>query len=603
MGNLVVADEAALTRFRRRWLSPKAMLSALDQAPVVVVNVPVGVGKSRMLDDLLDELRIQPRFGVVIVLVELTASLLERRLIRNPPTDVRRLKPRPQEDCGPLDQLWQNFERLGCAAYAKQHVCPTCQHFRSCSWPKQYGRGLKKAKIIFGTHAQLRMNPHFVQHVRMVTRSRSILLILDEAGVLQKSLRVTLVRSDLGRFVVAVQRASVREAVRNSWVYQTNLITRATTKDLRRNDWKFPLLKPEEVVAIQEVGLASDPQFRWPGYDLLAFGRCRPDRRWSDDHGIHFVCPPYLADRTLILSADMDKRYVRRQLGVVDVHNPIPGVRIHHRGTRFYNLCSLLGAARRFEGNHRQILDVFAQLILRNMGNDRLTLLVTRKHLKNVCIEYLSRRLAEWGSTVQLIASRGEAVPQANPGIIPIIHYGISGINSFEEYHAAYCLNSFYLDEDVLREAVADVEDDDLRFPIRIKAQGTPKRRMTGSFDQRLRASDADEICRTYYHQLETNVVIQAVGRVRFATRPREVITFQATNLPGIPLHREFHSLRELREHFGLLTGSEFTRKIQSREAKRFRQEGLTTQEIAERLGVSERTVRYRLAAAKEADA
>jgi DNA-binding NarL/FixJ family response regulator len=77
------------------------------------------------------------------------------------------------------------------------------------------------------------------------------------------------------------------------------------------------------------------------------------------------------------------------------------------------------------------------------------------------------------------------------------------------------------------------------------------------------------------------------------------VITFQPSDLPDVRLAREFASLREAREFFGLPTGSEFDRRRQEGEALRLRAEGLTTAAIAARLGVSERTVRHRLAAAK----
>src|SRR5262249_60363335 len=115
----------------------------------------------------------------------------------------------------------------------------------------------------------------------------------------------------------------------------------------------------------------------------------------------------------------------------------------------------------------------------------------------------------------------------------------------------------------------------------------------------RSRASAADTLAHAFLSQLEASVVVQAVGRVRFATRPREVITFQCSDLPGVQLTREFFSLREARDHFGLDTGSAYDRKRQAAEARQLRAEGLTVREIAGRLGVSERTVRYRLSATR----
>jgi hypothetical protein len=134
-----------------------------------------------------------------------------------------------------------------------------------------------------------------------------------------------------------------------------------------------------------------------------------------------------------------------------------------------------------------------------------------------------------------------------------------------------------------------------MRFPVEIRVVGRPGRRVAATFDDHLRYSNGDQVARDYHRQLESNVVIQAVGRVRFATRPREVVTFQCSDLPGVILTREFSSLREVREHFGLLTGSEFDRRRQAEEVRRLKAGGLTVAAIAERLGISVRTVHYRL--------
>ena len=172
-------------------------------------------------------------------------------------------------------------------------------------------------------------------------------------------------------------------------------------------------------------------------------------------------------------------------------------------------------------------------------------------------------------------------------------------MNSFEAFESVYCLNSYYVDEAIMRELVADCESDDLRFPIGVRLTGPSKVRIAGTFEPRHRFSSGDRIARAYHHQLEAMKVIQAVGRVRFATRPREVITFQCGELPGVILTAEFSNLQEARQHFDLLSGSEFDRQFQEHEIRRLQGEGLTVKEIAQRLEVSERTVYYRLQAAR----
>lgn len=600
MTPIVIQDEQALAEFRSTRFSVSALAPLIESNRIILANAPVGTGKSRLLDDLLDHYIAQSTFDLIVVLAALTANLLERRLVRNPTPEVRRLRPRPCSDCGPLDPAWRAHELSGTTAYAKQHLCRSCLHFGNCFWPGQYGPALKGARVIFGTHQHLLVNPRFLLHLRSTTGAENVLLLLDEADLLAAPFRTTLSPRILTQFVAAVRNAALPEEIRRLWVERTTLLAGATTSDLQSPDWSFPLPSYSHALAIQEAGLANAPDFRWPGHDLYAFSRSRADRRWRDHKGnIAFVRTPYLAERTVIFSAGMPAAYVARKLSVPEVVEPFAAVQCQHRDTRFFNLCSLLGAAARFRRNLPQILDLFAQLILRNIEADRLTLLIVRKRFKRMCADYLERRLSGWGCRATVVPSDGQVPTPAGPSTLPLIHFGITGVNSFEAYDAAYCLCGYYIDEEILREAVADVDPDESRFPVEIRVAGQPRRRLAGTFDDRYRDSDADRIVRAYYRQHETNVVVQAVGRARFATRPREVVTFQCSEMPGVQLTREFHSLREARDFFGLATGSEFDRLRQQIEAERLRAEGLTVGAIAQRLGVSVRTVRYRLSAAR----
>jgi hypothetical protein len=595
---ITIADAQALAEFRMTQLSASALAPAVLANRVSLVNAPVGIGKSFAEDELIDHFLRTGAFDLIVLLVAQTASLHERRLVRQPQPGVVRLRPRPRDDCGPLDAEWQLHERLGTTAYAKKHVCGGCPKRANCFWPAQYSEALRGARVVLGTHQHLRINPRFLTHLQMMTGAQQLLLLLDEADVLASSFRTTLAAPELELFLAAVRGAALPPGVLRRWAEQTVLLLQARTDDLCAEGWSFPFPTVGDALAIQEAGLARHTGFRWLGHDLYRLGAARRDRRWRDHRGnVVFVHTPYLAERTLILSAGMPPAYVERQLGLSpgELALPVGQVRCQHAHTRLFNLCCMLGAAVRFPRNHRQILDLFGQLLLRNIARGKLTLLVTRRRFRWLCADYLTRRLAGWGQAVTIIPSDGRPPERVAPMTVPLINYGVNGVNSFESYDAAFCLSSYYVNESVLRDAVADVEDDALRFPVFIRLSGQPRRRQAGTYDERWRASEADAIARAYYQQLETNVVLQAVGRVRYATRSREVITFQCSELTGVNLAREFYSLRELREYFGLRTGSEYDRNCQAAEAHRLRSAGLTTRQIAERLGVCERTVRYRL--------
>jgi FixJ family two-component response regulator len=90
------------------------------------------------------------------------------------------------------------------------------------------------------------------------------------------------------------------------------------------------------------------------------------------------------------------------------------------------------------------------------------------------------------------------------------------------------------------------------------------------------------------------------VGRVRFATRPREVILFQSSRISGIEIEQEFTNLADVRAHFGLETGSQVERRLQGQAIEQLAQLGATNAQIAAELGICERTIRNRRAAMRE---
>jgi DNA-binding NarL/FixJ family response regulator len=101
--------------------------------------------------------------------------------------------------------------------------------------------------------------------------------------------------------------------------------------------------------------------------------------------------------------------------------------------------------------------------------------------------------------------------------------------------------------------------------------------------------------------QLESDVVIQAVGRVRPFTRPRLVVTFQASDLPAVGTVRDFNNLAEARNHFGLPTPCAGAMASRAERVRSRKAQGLTIAEIAAEIGVGESTVKQDLKAGQKA--
>ena len=599
MSDTHIDSEEALAEFRSTLFSAGSLAPIIDANPATLINAPIGTGKSWLIDDLIDYYLAGAVYKLIVVLAGLTVSLLERRLIRHPVPGVVRLRPRPR-------RLWPARRILARARAAGDNDVGQTQ-------PLPALRPLSGVFLADSIRPRPASRPGGIRNPP-ASRQQSPVLIAspgDHAGRLDPAPdRRSRLPRGVGPGATGPERSQgvpLRHREGGSARQSPTRLARTNAPAARGPNRGPPGprlgISPSDTQRHpgDPVGRAgSNPRFRWCGHHLFAFGKARRAARWRDRRGdVVFVSSPVLGDRTVFFAAGLSADFLRRQLRIERVAEPFASVLCQHRETHFFNLRSLLGAASRFGSNHPQILDLFAMLLLRNISAGRRTLLVSRKHLKRLCADYLERRLTRWGCPVMIVANSGESVTSTDPAMLPLIHYGISGVNSFESFDAVYCLNSYYLDETILREVVADSEPDEQRFPVAVRPVGPDRLRIAGTFEPRHRFSSGDRIARAYHHQLEAMKVIQAVGRVRFATRPREVITFQCGELPGVVLTAEFRNLREAREHFAILSGSEFDRRSQEREIHRLRDEGLTVGEIAQRLEVSERTVYYRLRAAR----
>ena len=103
MSDTHIDSEEALAEFRSTLFSAGSLTPIIDANPATLINAPIGIGKSWLIDDLIDHYLAGAIYKLIVVLAGLTVSLLKRRLIRHPVPGVVRLRPRPRADCGPLD--------------------------------------------------------------------------------------------------------------------------------------------------------------------------------------------------------------------------------------------------------------------------------------------------------------------------------------------------------------------------------------------------------------------------------------------------------------------------------------------------------------------
>lgn len=611
----VIVTERELPSFRARELSSRALLAAVVRDVRVVIRVAVGVGKSFAVDALLRDPRTFARFDLVVYSAPTWNVLNERPIVRGDEAPLIPhvvLRPRPNEDCGPYSEAWEQLEARSCGAFGKATLCRECQEgvpeTERCFWPKQYSR-LRGVGLIFTTEQNFLVNRSLLPFLIERTGAKRPLVILDEAKLLDANSELVVGRDALDRFQTLLSMMArgktVPRDVARSWIETLAALRSASSEELSSFRPDLPAWLHRHAYEIQAAGIrAYGDDFGYVGYDLGQFQWSRAGERWYDDEGaLHFVARPYLQFHTILLSAHLTAEYAAHRLGADSIASPHEKTRFVHTQSRVVNLCSRVGALRNFKSNHKQILDTIAVLVARNVAAGRTTLLVSRLKAKEFCANYLRDRVSGWGMAVRFEIEKYGTLPKTpDPYVIPVLHYGVVGINDFSAYETAYCLNSYYVPLKELNRVVQEAEPATFRVELGIETgpdrirRVTVRRRENGGIDARYLGD-------LYLRKLEIDPAIQVVGRVRFLTLPREVAFFAMHDLaPDLGEVTVVRSLVELRGALGIPSAREIDERREGLLAQNWMAEGATADEVAARLGVGRRTVFNRLAALKSAE-
>lgn len=599
----VICGEKALRGFRNLW-SASHLLQLLEQhGGRLRINWAVGVGKSYSIDRLIEEAVARNLYEVVIVLPPTRRLINERTWIRNPPPDVAvlNLRPRPAQQCGALNATWSAWEKIGLAALGREELCGVCPHADDCFWPGQYSDPLKNAQVVFATQAHLCRDPRFISFIEQRTEAERILVLYDETHFLMTPFRRRIHRRHLEHFVAVIEAMNTQGEAPGyeKWLYVCRLLLSAPNCDLRTPDWRIPSWGKKRALAIQRCGWDTyGKDFRYLASDLHQF--CRSplvSRERTPGGDLLYTNLPHIRRGTdfIIYSGTTTGKLSQFRFGR-EFASPFENVRFEHPDTRWFNIASNLGARCHFMANAPQILDFFARLVAVRIREERRPLLIAKKCFIDHCVQGIQDRLNELGLGHVRVVYGATASPQtlSHSHTVPIVHFGMIGTNAFQAFDGAYCLSSYNVDEGVVNTVLQDLTASDRHIPIQITCDQSPRRRRAGVAHWKHRYYDIDELARLAHQQQELDVVLQAVGRVRPYTKPREVILFQCAEFPGIPLTREFSSLGEAREYFGIPTRRERLRQQTAQNVLVGRQAGKTQKQVAEELGISLRTVKRR---------
>lgn len=597
---MLISGDKSLEEFRRLSLSGRRLLLQLGRhGNCLRIDLPVGVGKSHAMDVVIQEAILSDAYDLVIVLTPTREILEERSWIRVPPENIliANLRPRSSANCGKArNAQWVLYEKQGLGTLGRVEICENCPRQSKCFWPKQYGKNLLGTRVVYGTQTHLEINPTFVDQIQEWAGAARVLVLLDEGNFILSPFRRVIRRRDLEQFAKALRISHERKsaAVIAKWADNVDLLLIAATDDLRRPHWSFPRLYPPSVLRIQSTGVELfGEQFRYLGNELSQFGRSHLDSRAKLSGGhVRFAAPPAIGQDFIIFSGTASHEFAKYRLGV-DFESPFAGYRFEHPETRWYNLASKTGMRSYFPGNAKQILDFFADLIGRRLRQSKRPLLVSRKRFLPMCLKGIQERLVACGlGDYCVVDGRDPEIDLAVPTIIPIINFGMIGTNRFEQFDGAYCLNGFYVNEPVVNSILQDVLAEDFQLPLKIETKGSPRRRRAGTANPEDRYYDVHRLAQLALDQQEMDVVLQAVGRVRPYTRPREVFTFQCAGHPTLDYHQEFDSLAAARQFFGIDSRRQTQKKDTVQRVQEAKEQGMTQVQAAECTGLGLRTVK-----------
>jgi hypothetical protein len=592
---VLINSPEKLARFRNHW-NGKKMLELLRQHNGRLrVDLAVGVGKSCNIDRVIEEAIVSDHYDLVIALFPTRRIIEERRWVRTPPKGIKvvNLKPRPDSNCGEaLSRRWEVFEKNGLGAWGRIELCGQCPYKSKCFWWRQFGEYLKGSRVIFGAQAHLERSPDFLNLIARWSEAGKILVILDEANFIMKPFKRWIKKTHLTVFIDVLERLPVSE-YQNRWVYLCNLLLKAPNEDLGSYDWQMPWVDPDWSVDIQSLGYdIHGDSFHFLVYDLVHFcGSPIESRERAVNGDLEFAVVPNITDDFIIYSGTAHQKLSEYRLGK-DFASPFETYSFNHPGTTWFNIASRLGVKMYFKKNSVQILDFFATLVAKRIREGKRPLLLAKKYFKVFCARQMEERLQKLGIDVQVVIDDWQEDLLKNDNIVPLIHFGMIGTNLFQEFDCAYCLTGFYVDEEAIDGILQDLLGSDRKIPLSISIEGRPLRRRAGVLNKKDRFYDLNALSQLALDQQEMGTVLQAVGRVRPYTKPREVITFQCADHPDLKYTKEFNNISEARNYFNIpnkrsANKTKFCQKVQEAKAK-----GMKQREVAEELKVSVRTIK-----------
>jgi hypothetical protein len=589
-----VIDECQLAGFRACELAPRSLYAEIPHdRRIVLIPLAPGVGKSCAAQRLA-QYALAHNHDLVIYIAPTRAIIAEIEIMQNlPPEAVVVLERRPSQLCGDANRAWEDLERRGCAALAKDTLCSQCPHLDdnggSCTWPDQLDRIGPSTRLVIMTEQYLLLNPSLIPQLQEQVESQRTLVILDEARFLSSAIIQQFTRTELEGFRDALKKAAAGKAGVDAWLEGIHfLLDREVELKNVRRFWRSRLRR--NVLATQQAGQQIfGSRFRYLAPELELLNSPVTTGQWRDGSTFEIVVRVDTnKSDVVVLAPYLDPEIVEERLArpVVSLFSDVV---FRHSKSRILNVADPIGTATTLSCREHftRVVDFVLALTMRNAAQGRKTVLVTRKKFLDRVRDRIEEVSAALDRPLQcVLACSDRSLDYCKPEEIALINYGIVGVNSLQSFDALYCIGGYYARSDHLNAVYQQSLPPSTRMPIGLRMEGRRRRvyAADGDFTTRHHARRAQAT----HHLIERQVVLQAIGRVRPFTSPAEIVLFQCDDfLQELGPIEEFASLGVARRALHVPTLARMRRAAFGEHIRALCRGGKSLRAVAAELGIS----------------
>ena len=536
---------------RRRALNAGALLKFYRNNPQGATSMDFipGFGKTQKIKQALPALLdIFPRVHFATSQHKILAEVVQGLERLDPWLELRR-----DDACCGTERAydWRKLYNLRLGEIGKATICRDCPSKNTCPWFHQSDASEHKLT--------LQTQHHLFQSLNEVAADD--LVILDETIFLDFPISHKISRQDLQAFKETVEEIKSLQPLLDS----VDRLLKGKSPlgiELPAPRDRFRLL-----MALQrnEVPNLLDFVIKARTVKLIHLSQC-----------IYYTQHPKINGALLVAGFNLNPTllgyYFSRPFTSV-----LPQVKYQHPRSKFYCLASTSTSFNKFYRNKRSRQGIYryaAAKISANYQARKKTLLVAKAKLIPIILKELPAFLEEPHRLVHYKATSRVAFDGMNA--IPIIQYGIEGINVFQDYSTVICLTAYNISAAILKTQLQHLG---LGLDRDVEIKRHPE---TGV---RIALTDPPEpLVSAIFNHLEANRIYQAVARIRPWTTGGEVFFAGFQSFPEAQI---FQSVPDLRRELGM----DIFSKI-SRQCRVYRAKGLTLKQIAALIGRSERTVR-----------